>query len=104
LYGKLKPNPSPLKLSKSEINNKCTQLLITSINFYLIIPDINNKSDFEIATEESMDLVSDVLQTKTADTMFETKEPLVVKAELQKPIEKQETLKTNKKGNSNYNR
>lgn len=96
LYGQLKPNAAPLKLSKSEIKSKCTELLINSINFYLITPDINNKSDFEIATEESMDLVSDVLQTKTADTTFETKEPLIVKAELQKPIEKQETLELKK--------
>ena len=96
LYGKLKPNPVPLKLSKLEIKSKCTELLINSISFYLITPDINNKSDFEIATEESMDLVSQVLQTKTADTLVETKDPLIIKAELQKPIEKQEVLELKK--------
>lgn len=97
LYGKLKPNLSPIKLSKSEIKSKCSQLLITAISFYLITPDINNKSEFEIATEESMDEISEILKTKRDDTKFETKEPLIIKGLLKKPIEKQETLELKRK-------
>ena len=97
LYGKLKPTPSPIKLSKLEIKSKCTNLIINSISYYLITPDFNNKSDFEIATEESLDEVSQILQRTKIDTAIFTKDPLIVKAELNKPIERQEVLELKNK-------
>lgn len=98
LYGKLKPTPPPIKLSKVDIRNKCTELLIKCISFYLITPDINNKSDFQIATESSVDEVSQILQRRTSDTTYVTESPLKPAVSIvPKIIEKPETLELKRK-------
>jgi hypothetical protein len=86
LYGQPKPTKPSLQLSKDEIKNKCTELLINSISFYLITPDVKNKSDFQIATEQSVDEVSEILQTRKSDVVYGAEVPEQKLAILEKPI------------------
>lgn len=92
LYGNPKPNKPDLKLSKNDIKQICTNLLIRAIDFYLTKPDTRNQTEFQIATEQSLDIVSDVLQTKTSDTTKSTIPPVVQKAEVVSINQRNEVL------------
>ncbi len=89
-YGKRKQTKNPLSLAKDDIMVICKRLLIKAVNFYLPTQDNRDKASFNIDTNESLDIVGQVLQTESSDLLVDTSSPVVVKAQAKT------LLKTNK--------
>lgn len=83
-YGNPKPTKPPLQLSKDTIQNTCYKLLIKAIDFYLLTPTFSENSTYDTQTDDSMDIVGQVLQRTEADTKIDTKDPVIKKAEIVK--------------------
>jgi hypothetical protein len=83
-YGNPKPTKPPLQLSKDTIQDTCYKLLIKAIDFYLLTPTFSENSTYDTQTDDSMDIVGQVLQRTEADTKIDTKDPVIKKAEIVK--------------------
>jgi uncharacterized membrane protein YgcG len=85
-YGKpLKGKPS-LSLSKTTIKETYKKLLIEAINYTLPKQNIITKTTFDTGIDTSMDEVGKILQKYESSTMFDTSNPVLQKAVVQKPI------------------
>jgi hypothetical protein len=92
-YGKPKQSKPKLQLSKTTIKDTCFNLIIRAIDFYLLTPDIVGKSSADIQTDESKDIVGQVLQRTKSDTQIDTKNPEIVKAQRVKVNQKDTDIK-----------
>jgi hypothetical protein len=92
-YGKPKQTKPKLELSKSKIKDMCFNLIIRAIDFYLLTPDIVGRASADIATDESKDIVGQVLQRTKSDTQIDTTNPEIVKAQRVKVKQKDADIK-----------
>jgi hypothetical protein len=83
-YGSPKPIKPPLQLSKNTIQDTCYKLLIKAIDFYLSTPTFSENSTYDTQTDDSLDIVGQVLQRTESDTKIDTTEPVIKKAEIVK--------------------
>ena len=83
-YGNPKPTKPPLQLSKNTIQDTCYKLLIKAIDFYLSTPMFTENSTYDTKTDNSVDIVGQVLQRTESDTKIDTKDPVIKKAEIVK--------------------
>ena len=74
-YGKPKGTKPTLELSKNTIKDTCYKLVIKAIDYYLLTPDVVYGTTYDIGTNESLDIVQQVLQRKSADTQIDTTPP-----------------------------
>ena len=80
-YGKRKQTKNPLSLAKSDILTTCKRLIINAINFYLPAQDLREKATFNNTTDQSLDIVGQVLQTEASDLLVDTSSPVIIKAQ-----------------------
>ena len=92
-YGKPKQVKPKLELSKSKIKDMCFNLIIRAIDFYLLTPDVVGNVSSVIATDESKDIVGQVLQRTKSDTQIDTTNPEIIKAQRVKVNQKDADIK-----------
>ena len=92
-YGKPKQVKPKLELSKSKIKDMCFNLIIRAIDFYLLTPDVVGNVSSDIATDESKDIVGQVLQRTKSDTQIDTTNPEIIKAQRVKVNQKDADIK-----------
>ena len=83
-YGSPKISKPPLQLSKNNIQDTCYKLLIKAIDFYLSSPAFSENPSYTTQTDDSLDIVGQVLQRTESDTKIDTKDPVIKKAEVVK--------------------
>ena len=76
-YGKLKNGIPDIELSKEDIQKTIIRLLIKSIDYHLSKPAVKENSTYKIETDDSLDIVGQVLQRKSEDTLIDTKDPVL---------------------------
>jgi hypothetical protein len=93
-YGKPKSTKPPITLSKELVVSICNKILVETINYYLPRQDNRNQTNTIADFSPSVDEVSEILQSKTSDTVYNAKEVEIKFAEIKYPdiTEKQATL------------
>lgn len=93
-YGKPKSVAPPVVLSKETVVNLCKRILVQVIDYYLSTPDVRLKTTTTAGFDASLDVVSDILQTMSSDTVFQSKQVEVQTTQVVYPnvTEKQITL------------
>jgi hypothetical protein len=91
-YGKPKNTKPLLELSKTTIKGLCSSLMTRAIDYYLSTPVIRLAADGNITTDESMDIVTQVRQTKESDTIIDTTQPELKLIERKKAVVKDTDL------------
>jgi hypothetical protein len=77
-YGKQKGIAPPIALDIEHVKLLVSHLLVNTLNKYLSIPDVRYGSK-KLTKLQSEDTAADILQTKTSDTMVDTKSPVLNK-------------------------
>jgi hypothetical protein len=95
-YGKPNLNKPSIELTKDIIKTTIIRLLIKAIDFYLSIPDVKVNATYDIETDTSMDIVGQVLQRKQSDTLIDTSNPVITKAERIKVVQTDAQLELQK--------
>ena len=83
-YGNPYPTKPTLELSKDTIKSSIIRLLIQSIDYYLLTPDVKVNASYNVETNQFNDIVGQVLQEKTSSTIIDTKSPILQIAERKK--------------------
>ena len=83
-YGNPYPTKPKLELSKDTIKSSIIRLLIQSIDYYLLTPDVKVNASYNVETNQFNDIVGQVLQEKTSSTIIDTKSPILQIAERKK--------------------
>jgi hypothetical protein len=76
-YGKAKKTKPKLDLSKANVKQKCVELYVRALDFYLSRPAFVQNSSFDLDTDSSKDIVGQVLQRAQSDTLIDTTSPEV---------------------------
>ena len=76
-YGKRKTSRPSIELTKSNIVLICQRLLIASLDYYLLRPDVKTKTTFDAGNDASYDEVGKVLQRLNSDTKIDTRSPII---------------------------
>ena len=84
-YGKARNTKPKLDLSKANIKEKCVELYIRALDFYLSRPAFIQNSSFDLDTDDSKDIVGQVLQRATSDVLIDTTKPEVKVTKVTKP-------------------
>jgi hypothetical protein len=84
-YGKPKRTKPKLDLSKTNIKQKCVDLYIRALDFYLSRPAFVQNSSFDLDTDSSKDIVGQVLQRTQSDSLIDTTSPTVKVTKVTKP-------------------
>jgi hypothetical protein len=83
-YGNPYPTKPDLELSKDTIKSSIIRLLIQSIDYYLLTPNVTINASYNVDTNQYNDIVGQVLQEKASSTIIDTKNPVLQTAERQK--------------------
>jgi hypothetical protein len=76
-YGKAKKTKPKLDLSKANVKQKCVELYVRALDFYLSRPTFVQNSSFDLDTDSSKDIVGQVMQRAKSDTLIDTTSPEV---------------------------
>jgi hypothetical protein len=76
-YGKPKNSRPSIELTKSTIVATCQRLLIASLDYYLLRPDVKTTTTFDAGNDASYDEVGKVLQRLNSDTRIDTRSPII---------------------------
>ena len=76
-YGKPKNSRPSIELTKSTIVATCQRLLIASLDYHLLRPDVKTTTTFDAGNDASYDEVGKVLQRLNSDTKIDTRSPIV---------------------------
>jgi hypothetical protein len=76
-YGKPKNSRPSIELTKSTIVSICQRLLIASLDYYLLRPDVKTTTTFDAGNDASYDEVGKVLQRLNSDTRIDTRSPII---------------------------
>jgi hypothetical protein len=87
-YGKQKLTPPSVGLSKKQIIDICTRILIQILDSKMIKPVANTQLNVTQASDASLDKVSKILQRVKSDTYVDTSLPTVETATIQKDVVK----------------
>jgi len=85
-YGKPKGTKPLIELSKSTIKGLCFNLVIKAIDYYLSTPVVRLANEEQLVTDESLDIVGQVLQRTESDISVDTKNPVIRTATRQKAV------------------
>ena len=80
-YGKHNKTKPSIELTKDVIKSTIIRLLIKAIDYYLSKPDVKINATYDVTTDESMDIVGQVLQRKQSDILIDTLDPVITKAQ-----------------------
>jgi hypothetical protein len=80
-YGKPKATKPTLELSKNTIKDTCYKLVIKAIDYYLLTPDVVYGTTYDVGTDESLDIVGQVLQRTASDINIDTTPPEIKQVE-----------------------
>lgn len=84
-YGKPKKTKPKLDLSKANVKQKCVELYVRALDFYLSRPAFVQNSSFDLDTDSSKDIVGQVLQRTKSDTLIDTTPPQIKVTKVTKP-------------------
>lgn len=84
-YGKAKILKPELDLSAETIKQKCAELYIRCLDFYLSRPAFIQNSSFNLDTDPSKDIVGQVLQRSESDSLVDTTRPEIKVIKVKKP-------------------
>lgn len=76
-YGKPKNSRPSIELTKSTIVATCQRLLIASLDYHLLRPDVKTTTTFDAGNDASYDEVGKVLQRLNSDTKIDTRSPII---------------------------
>jgi hypothetical protein len=76
-YGKPKNSRPSIELTKSTIVATCQRLLIASLDYHLLRPDVKTTTTFDAGNDASYDEVGKVLQRLNSDTKIDTRSPVI---------------------------
>ena len=85
-YGNPKNSPPSIELTKSNIVAVCQRLLIYSLDYYLLRPDVTTKTTFDAGNDASYDEVGKVLQRLNSDIRIDTRTPIIELVKQSPPI------------------
>lgn len=91
-YGKPKPNPNAITLSKQDLKKICERLLVNALNKYLIIPNVSYGS-MNRTKVENKEEIERIIKTKTSDVIIDTKIPEKKIGIVNKAIPQEEVVK-----------
>lgn len=84
-YGKARNTKPKLDLSKENIKEKCAELYVRALDFYLSRPAFIQNSSFDLDTDDSKDIVGQVLQRAASDVLVDTTKPEIKVTKVTKP-------------------
>lgn len=87
-YGKAKKTHPEIGLSKETIRDRCKNLLIQTITKYLPQQNINTKTTYDNAVDESINEVQLVLQRLESNTIIDTSKPALKEITKIKPMQR----------------
>ena len=85
-YGKPKNSRPSIELTKSTIVATCQRLLISSLDYHLLRPDVKTTTTFDAGNDASYDEVGKVLQRLNSDTKIDTRSPIIELVKQSPPI------------------
>jgi hypothetical protein len=94
-YGKPNETYPQIELSKDTIIRDIEKILMQVLDYYLLKRNESIPKP-TLAKEESMDIVSNVLQTKQSDLVIDTASPILKVVDLAKPKESEQSLEFEK--------
>jgi hypothetical protein len=94
-YGKPKKTKPPVTITEAKIKSSIEGILVSLFDKYLASPDIVTKSSFDNKVEQSVDPISEIIQSKTSDIEIPSGDVKVTKkiGIVTKPIEKDSSIK-----------
>jgi hypothetical protein len=85
-YGKPKNSRPSIELTKSTIVSICQRLLIASLDYHLLRPDVKTTTTFDAGNDASYDEVGKVLQRLNSDTRIDTRSPIIELVKQSPPV------------------
>jgi hypothetical protein len=85
-YGKPKNSRPSIELTKSTIVATCQRLLIASLDYHLLRPDVKTTTTFDAGNDASYDEVGKVLQRLNSDTKIDTRSPIIELVKQSPPV------------------